>query len=317
MALGEKTGRLLDNYWTAILAGVGAIGLTVIPPIVQGQSWPVLGYVGVGFAALLTVVGTGFQAHTTAQVPGQLQATRDQAATDVTAAQDKARAEIQRVKDQARRLVSQFRAEARASEIQAFDRALLSTIEKLNTLADVASKESKTTQKGQDARLRAFESLAATALGQAQAYLERNTNRDGTVRVNFYRLKTLSGGDKFLEVVEKTATVSRLKITPGSAENDAIIDRVLRGGDEFCKDVGEHERECGWERRAGRGYICYSSVTVKSRGVAYGMLSANSDDPNGLNEASPSFLRVVGGILAMAETLLDDPEATPARLPES
>lgn len=150
--------------------------------------------------------------------------------------------------------------------------------------------------KGSVEKAETYTDLVAKLLGETAGFLG---SEDVHVKVNCYRLVE-EDGKPYLRVVSKTRDVSREILDESTPEGAAILRRTLEGSHEHCPDTS-NPHHYGLDARRERDYLCFASVTIKSAGVVYGMVSANTNVANGIPAHGLDYLKVVGAILATAE----------------
>lgn len=151
-----------------------------------------------------------------------------------------------------------------------------------------------------DKRLAQYNPLVTGVVGGLKGFFEA----DGTpVKVNYYRLGQEESG-YFLQVVDQTYDVSRPKLTVDQPESREIIRRTLNDESEYCDDLTVND-QFAIEKDRKRGYVCYASVAASVGGHVHGMLSVNTEVPDGIDpDLAIEYLEVFGMMLAIAESAL-------------
>ena len=167
-----------------------------------------------------------------------------------------------------------------------YRRIMLPTIEKLHTFLKATGAQKKAGT---------YSSLLGQVLGDAMGFLATDKVQ---VKVNYYRLGEDDNGLPCLDVADQTRGVRRQRIDASDEEGREIMRRTLMGKDEYCEDLRTR-------RPDPRDYTCYISVSVRSNGYVYGMLSANTETVGGIQQNASDYLAVVAGIMAIAENHYD------------
>lgn len=89
---------------------------------------------------------------------------------------------------------------------------------------------------------------------------------------------------------------TRSTFVEGTPDGDAAIGMVERNEHRVCSDVVRNPPP-GWNSKE-RDYRSFASVAVVAGDAAYGMLTVDSPEPDGLTEEDVDVLRLLAGLLA-------------------
>lgn len=266
--MGARIGGAWDKYWPVLLSSFGALLLTLTPVLLESEG--VVRPFGVEiFQKHLLIALLLIGLGCAAVGPALLAA----AIRGADALQAKVETEV------------------RGQNLWLYEDILVPMMERLHAVVDSPAEQTE----------RHYYTLISKACGEAASFLQ---NEENPVRVNYYRLKGRSGSES-LDVVFKTRKVDRPKLDRSTPSGEMILERTLRGDGEYCFDLQGADSHLG-DPLSPRKYRCFASVAVKSDGIVYGMLSANTKKPGGMEASSESFLQLFASILAIAEAKLGE-----------